>query len=267
MPGNQGRSDRRRATTGWLALASLAALVALAGASLGHTSGDHGEISLHDSPDGPPTSRIHCEFWVQGEDMTHETGTIEALQTQDNQERNHHIGSWNVTPNASDDSFEAGPFTLPSAWGNHSFRAVMNGSGDHATPWTETVHYTECDDESQPPACPRNVQAKANEDEEIELSWSPVDDADNYKIYRSGEGAAFSKFASSRNPGFVDETTEAGQSYRYRVMAANEAGESQGCPVVEASAIPTFPEAASFVLATLGGLATLGAIRLATPDT
>lgn len=261
MPGNEESFGRRRATTVSIVLAGIAALIAVAGAGSAHASEEHGEITLHDGPDEPPTTQLHCNFWVKGDGMTHEDGVIEALQTRETEEIEHRVGFWNVSRNGSTDAFTAGPFTLPSGWGNYSFRAAVNGS-DHATAWSEEIGYNVCDDEGGPPSCPKNVKAEAKENGEIELSWGSVEEADSYKIYRSGEGAAFSKFASTRDPGFVDRATEVEQSYRYRVVAANEAGESQQCPIVEATAIPFFPATGTAGYAAVAFLGTLAAVHL-----
>lgn len=105
------------------------------------------------------------------------------------------------------------------------------------------------------PPCPENLEAHPEESEEITLRWDASQGADSYRVYRATGDGAFERIAETGSPDFVDSGTEADTTYRYQVTAVNEAGESSGCPSVEATAIPFFGSAVLVGLAAVGGLA------------
>jgi hypothetical protein len=112
----------------------------------------------------------------------------------------------------------------------------------------------------QPPACPENLQAQARENGDIALDWKPVDGADTYKVYRSTSDE-FYQIATVQEPGHVDPDTHADTTYKYRVSAADEGGEAQGCPTIGATAVPSFSTALVLALGAIAGTGTYVAAR------
>lgn len=115
--------------------------------------------------------------------------------------------------------------------------------------------------EHRAPPCPQNVRAEAREEGEIALSWKAVDGADTYKVYRSTSETEFYQIATVQDPGHVDPDTEEETTYEYRVSAANEVGQSERCPRVEATAIPSFPTGVAIAAAAIGGAGAILALR------
>lgn len=111
------------------------------------------------------------------------------------------------------------------------------------------------------PACPEDLQAQPEQSEEVTLTWEASARAQDYHVYRATEDGAFEHVATTSSPDYVDSQTEADTTYRYRVTAANEAGESQGCSSVEVTAIPFFGSPALVGLAAIGGSGALLALR------
>lgn len=370
-PHSSRRLRHRFGTVALVALAAAAAVVAVAGISSAHGGTPHGELTFHDSEDGPATDTVECEFWIRGHNVTSSNGTIEwrhQLRSSDSHE--HALTNWTSedvqeSENGSWD-FELGPLTIHDHDSRKGTRVVGDTAARHNTQHyyiehtdceegneTETengqeplpgdrsdpcdgpqnvqayhdgldivVHWdrqadadgyvvnrseagerdfttiaetedetsytdtsvetgvtytyvvtvvddegdpgTPCDHvqitarDTRPPPCPNDVQAQAQEGGAIELAWSGSAQADAYKIYRATGNDSFGKLNSVQDPGYVDENTEEDQTYRYRVVGASEDGESKDCPIVEATAIPTFPSAVALGAAVLGSLAVLG---------
>ena len=104
------------------------------------------------------------------------------------------------------------------------------------------------------PDCPAGVGATANDGGSITLSWTAADGATTYNVYRGPNADSMTLVGTTTETSFTDETTEAGNTYTYRVTAVGPGGESEDCGVIEATAIPFFP---SFVV---GALALVGAV-------
>ncbi|PSG98074.1 hypothetical protein BRD56_02120 [Thermoplasmatales archaeon SW_10_69_26] len=135
---------------------------------------------------------------------------------------------------------------------------VLDEDGDPGRP-CDHVQITARD--TRPPPCPSDVQAQPQEGGAIELAWSGSAQADAYKIYRATGNGSLGKIQSVQEPGYVDENTEEDQTYRYRVVGADEDGESEDCPILEATAIPTFPTTATVGFAIVGSVACLALAR------
>lgn len=114
--------------------------------------------------------------------------------------------------------------------------------------------------EDTAPACPQNPSAEAREDGGIALSWNRVEGADTYKVYRSTNETEFYQIATVQNTTHLDPDTEADQTYEYRIAAANEDGESERCPRIEATAIPSFPTSFLVAASAIGGVAAFLAV-------
>lgn len=93
------------------------------------------------------------------------------------------------------------------------------------------------------PGGPENLVAVGG-DERITLSWSAVTGATEYRVYRSPESPeTFTLATTQTGTGWVDENRPAGTTWRYKVAAANAAGEGpQSDP---ASAITLSPPPAN----------------------
>lgn len=104
------------------------------------------------------------------------------------------------------------------------------------------------------PPCPLLVVAIAQDDGSIRLTWGPVLEAEEYRIYRAtNEDGPFILLDSTTSLTYTDETTAVGQTYHYMVVAFDGTLESEGCATVSTTAVPVFG-----ILA--GGAALLGSV-------
>lgn len=110
------------------------------------------------------------------------------------------------------------------------------------------------------PRCvgPTNIQATANEDETISLSWDGVNGEDGYNIYRQVGSGSFEFLAHVGAPSttFLDDNVTAGITYTYTVTATFGEEESDRCDMAGATAIPVFP---SLIAASMAVFASIGA--------
>ena len=114
---------------------------------------------------------------------------------------------------------------------------------------------------NEAPPCPENVMAAAQGDGSIVITWDEVEDADEYRVYRStNETGPFILLDSTENETFTDDTTAVGQTYYYMVTAVVGEVESEECEVVSATAIPLFGPIAGAV-ALVGSVAAFAALR------
>lgn len=104
------------------------------------------------------------------------------------------------------------------------------------------------------PPCPPLVAALAQSDGSITLTWGPVLEAEEYRIYRAtSEDGPFILLDSTTSLTYTDDTTAVGQTYHYVVVAFDGTLESEDCAVVSTTAVPVFG-----VLA--GGAALVGSV-------
>ena len=82
---------------------------------------------------------------------------------------------------------------------------------------------------------PVNVDATIVSDNQINVTWSSVDKANSYIIYRNGNF-----LYSGSGIGYFDRTTVQGETYVYKVKAAN--GSYTSSFSTEASVIIPFPD-------------------------
>jgi hypothetical protein len=116
----------------------------------------------------------------------------------------------------------------------------LNGGSGGATASFDDVTVS-VDGSSTLPATPANVAAVPASPSQINLSWSAVDGAANFKIERSEDGSArWTQIAMV--PGGVtsyqDTALAAATTYYYRVRAWNSGGDSATSPVVSATTLP-----------------------------
>jgi len=76
----------------------------------------------------------------------------------------------------------------------------------------------------------------------ITVSWNPVSGATGYNIYRSTySSSGFIKVGTSDTASFIDTTILAGTTYYYKVLAYNNAGESEQTEPVSKMTVPAAP--------------------------
>lgn len=263
-----------------LALVGLVVLGSMVGGAAAHTDTDeHGTLTFHDEEGSAPASNdsstieLECQFWIRGEDMSHEEGVIRSAHDPGPGPHSHRVTVFEANGNASDgSSFEEGPFTLHN--GGDDWQIWAAAEGEHSTR-TYNLTYTPCEGEDEEgredsfearptpsaPACPENVQAQARGDEAVNLTWNASADATSYHVYRASEDSRLEHVAEVNNTTYRDEATKAGNTYRYQVTAAQGTSESEHCATVQVTAIPFFADSALLVLAGTGALATIAALR------
>lgn len=79
------------------------------------------------------------------------------------------------------------------------------------------------------PTPPTNVTATALTSTSVQITWSAVDGATTYDVFRSSGGGTFTELAGSDTAGttFTDNTAAANTAYRYVVRAGNGGGFSE----------------------------------------
>lgn len=254
-----------------IAMASLLVFGGLAGTAVAHSDG-HGEMTLHDSEDGPPTDSLECEFWVKFRNMTHSNGTLHATQREGHSHAHAHDlgnGTWEGTKNETTGGWDffGGPFTTHASdsYKIEVWTTLEENEGDEPSHYQGMiVEYRACDqpprEDPFPPECVDDIEAQAMDDGSIKLSWEEAERADNYTIMR-GTGEGYFEIATVENTSYTDTDTEAETTYEYRIDAANEGGDTLGCQYVEATAIPFFESPALVALAAVGSVGAVAVAR------
>lgn len=236
-------------------------------------------MTLHDEEDGPPLTsnasdaepvELACTFTVEGANLTHPSGTIQATPANGSTPRA--LATWNGTANGSGGwELQASNLTLAE---NGTYEIFLTMGEEHATS-RHNATYEPCeeddvDDESEqatepeprdPPPCPENVSADARENGDIFLRWQASSSAQTYTIYRANETGEFEHLTDATATTFADRETEGETTYEYRVVAVNEGGMAEDCATIEATAIPFFGPAASLALAAIGSVTILSVLR------
>jgi hypothetical protein len=89
--------------------------------------------------------------------------------------------------------------------------------------------------QSSPPGTPGDLTASVD-GRAARVSWSSVDGADGYRVYRFDEEKGdFVEVGRTRDTGFLDETIEGSDTVSYVVTAFNESGEGQATRAVTVS--------------------------------
>lgn len=146
-------------TPRWAAILPMAilCLAAFTSGATGHSdtakTDDHGTLTWHDRPEGAATRVLTCEGWVQGTGVSHASGTIEAIHRHGDGLHSHTVDTWTGEADGPGSyRFTAGPFVL-HATGTAWLSAEMGEEAEHSTS-QDTVQYTSCEDEPQPPGIP-----------------------------------------------------------------------------------------------------------------
>jgi hypothetical protein len=109
--------------------------------------------------------------------------------------------------------------------------------------------------------CPTTT-ATAEEGPQNELSWSEVEGADEYNVYRATADGDFEQIATVEDgTSFTDTDVEEQQTYRYQVKAVMDGEESQACNTAEVTAIPTFTSAVAVASAAALGVGSYAVAR------
>ena len=258
-----------------------------------------GSIKVHDDATASPPTRnephVEGDFWIEGSNMAVDGGALRVYSWPPTGDRTLVLDTtWSADGGEPANHFLAGPFTLPCG----HYRAEAQNQGEHTKNkmfWVEGCEQapppcgtegqppceqppcgTEgqppceqppCGTEGQPPceqdelACPAGLTATANADETVTLRWTPTPGSDGTNVY-SAQGSDDLVYVTTLGPGvatWTDSTTTAGNGYAYSVTALKGDEESSDCPLAEVTAIPVFPSAVAFGLATvLGAGAYLG---------
>lgn len=266
MQGTGGATTIGRRRIG-LALVAFLVLASLAGGAAAHrTSDEHGALSFHPGPDEQPQRKLSCGFWVEGHDLTHAEGTLKARHDHGaDGEHEHDLTRWEGEPNGSGGwRLAAGPVSVHDTGRFDQVRVFTVWHGERAMHGTEhnALTYEPCPPATdEPPACPADLRAQVHGNGNVGLTWNASEDADTYHVYRTGPNTSLEPLAQTHDTAYVDEDTETDTRYAYQVTAARGTAEAEGCPSVQATAIPFFGEDALAPLAGLGGLAALVVAR------
>jgi predicted phage tail protein len=108
----------------------------------------------------------------------------------------------------------------------------LNASNEISAPSNEV-----CTAEGQGPNTPTNVTATLVAANRIRVAWSPVNNADFYRVYAAVAPDAPVYVGTVRHPSVAFSHTglAAGTTYRYAVAAVNEVGQSAQSAIVEAA--------------------------------
>lgn len=108
---------------------------------------------------------------------------------------------------------------------------------------------------------PQTVQAEAA-DPTIEVHWATVEGAESYDLYRDG-GGGFEHLATlaANTTEYTDTKVEPETTYTYIATATVDGLQTGACDEAGVTAIPSFPTAFAFVMASITGVATYGAYR------
>jgi parallel beta-helix repeat protein len=162
---------------------------------------------------------------------------------------------------ASSVNFPASPAQFAAG---HVYRFVYNGSAVTAQGSTRldvTTVTTQGTGGVDIPAVPSGLAVSGVTQDSVSLSWSAVNDASGYRIYRasSADGVflQIGSRAASQSPSYTESGLTSGTTYYYKVSAVNAAGESVQSAMVEGktSELPTAP-AAPAALAVSGATTT-----------
>jgi len=102
-------------------------------------------------------------------------------------------------------------------------------------------------DSDSPPAAPSGLSVSP-QDGAVNLTWSAVEEADTYNVYRStsrtdgGAGDPLESEISGGQTEYTDDTAKNGRIYYYRVTAVEDDNESEGSDEVRAEMPPAEPD-------------------------
>ena len=249
-----------------IGLAALALALVAPAASAHRFTDDHGTLTAHDDPDGPPVMDVaDCTVYFKSQ-MTEATATFTLYE---NRGRGGlalvHTEEVVGTPDGEGGySWSSGAITVDSMQVRFLAELVF---GDEMTEADEPAHTTTTDLHihcGEPyVGCVQDITAEAIEGGHVRLSWSPAHNATYYRVLRYvGDlptGAPnYDEVGQTTGTTFVDETTNPGETHHYRIAAWNEHGGGRGScrETVTVTAIPFF---GAPVLGALALVGTVGA--------
>lgn len=285
FPHRYPRPSPRSLALSLLLVTALTALALLTPVSADHGNGNSGTIKVHDgsSADPPQRNEPHVEggVFVEGSNMAAEEGTLQVFSWPPTGDRELVIDTtWEADDGTPEHHFLAGPFELDCG---HYRVEAQNGMEAQDFPggtkakmfWVEgceAPEEPECGDDGQPEcpeepterACPTDLEATANADESVTLTWTPAAGSDGTNIYRAVGDGDF-EYLDTAGEGveeYTDTTTTAGTSYSYLLTALFGNEESEDCATVDVAAIPVFPSMMAFGAATVLGAGAYLALAL-----
>jgi len=271
----------------WAAVAVALAMTVAFAPSAAATPNNPGTIKVHDALDTDPDQsnepHVSCPFFVVGFNMADTMGS-------------YYIWAWSPTgdgavaatgpwvgtpePDGRGSHFIVGPLSLPP--GHYRVQAFSStghpGDSEHfsktktfwvdacvttttsTSPNTSTTSSTTTGTTTGTVlACPTDLQATANGDGSVTLSFTPAPGSDGTRIYRANGTATLVPLVTlgANATTYEDSTTVAGYAYVYVVVTLYGDQESAPCPVAEVSSIPEFPTMVATGLAATAGLAAL----------
>lgn len=113
------------------------------------------------------------------------------------------------------------------------------------------------------PPCPSPVDAFAQGDGTVFLSWGTPPGATHYRIHRAEGDGPFAVIGTTpaEHPHWTDADVTPGATYSYRVTAVSGADESEGCEAATVTTIPFLDGPLALALAGAGALLGLVALR------
>lgn len=256
-----------------LALAIATAALSLPTAA-SHEGTNHGTIKVHDDATADPARRnephVSCDFWIEGFKMADDAGTLTFYRVPPTSSGKVEVSTSNWTADSGDLAsgwhFLAGPFNFTSSPGHYRVEAFLAqghpGNEGHFAK-SKTFWVNPCGAPSEDVPCPPGVEAVAGGDGSVELSWSSVAGATQYRIYRAVGGGELDDLAyvDGATTSFTDSDTTVGETYTYVVTAVVGGFESEACEEVSVTAIPLFPSLAVALAAGAACLAGFVALR------
>ncbi|MFA9446385.1 fibronectin type III domain-containing protein [Egicoccus sp. AB-alg6-2] len=121
---------------------------------------------------------------------------------------------------------------------DHTYRVVARNEAGASAP-SASVTVTAG---LQAPDAPTGLQAVTS-DGTVQLSWNRAVDADTYRVLRASGDGAFAEVAHVGVTAFTDRGLTNGTTYRYAVVAVNDAGESAPSEEVTARPLAEAPDA------------------------
>lgn len=233
-----------------IGLVALTLALAAPPASAHRLTDDHGTLTAHDDPDGPPVIDVaDCTVYFKA-DMEEATATFTLYQNR---------GRGGLAPMHTEEvvgtpdgeggySWSSDAITIDSEHSRYYAELVF---GDEKTDTGEAAHTTTIDVHihcGQPyVGCVQDITAEALEGGHVRLSWSEAHNATYYRVMRyAGDlpnGAPdFDEVGQTTGTTFVDKTTNPGETHYYRIAAWSEQGGGRGAcrETVAVTAIPFF---------------------------
>lgn len=192
---------------------------------------------------------VGCSFWVEGRHLFDEEGTLSLVRPFE-EEASVPLADIEAVPeeDAPGFVFLLGPFHAP-AGGDWTLAFV--GSDDRVA-WSHAFEIVDCE-----PTCEGSLVAEALGEGRVALAWT-ADGASTYEVQRRAAGdEAWTVLATVAEGTYVDEDTNVGATYQYRIVAEGDVP----CGEVEVTAVPFFGTPVVAALAALGACVAYVALR------